>query len=1112
MTRLGNAPKGVYSDDGQALMGLVGPDGSTFPLISGDGLILVPNSISAAASNSAAIQAALNKGGLIEILTPGVYYVAPPHIQPSDCLVYLGPGVELKQVPGSVFQSFFTNQRYTPVLTTIKSITFSLLPVTVAEGAFNFSFQGSSQMARASVTTATAHGLSAGDPVIIDGDIQFQANGGHIVEQVISSTNFTYLLAAQSAIATPLNTASIPQASLTGTIAGNILTVTSITGAIVQGQALVNNSTLTGAIAGQWANGVTNGVIIQAAITGFSLSACSFYGYVMTVTGVSGGTLAVGQTIKGTGIAPSTIITQLGTGTGGNGTYIVSTNTGTVTVNTQANSGATSIILNNASNIACGQLVTGTNIAANTTITNIVGNTIYLNNAITGNVLANATLTVGNSGTSGTVYGGIGTYYISGQNTNPTFPISSCSFSSNVMTVNTINAGNPPLAAGQVLSGTNITAGTSIVAQLTGSAGSTGTYQVSTTTCTATSCTVNPGPSPNSTSFTTNGGLGGSFNASASGTTLTYSSSPAGNYFDLIGLTVVGAGIPAGTTIVSGTGPYTLSANVGTISAEAMTFNLSLIGIGSTIEVSKCDKNIGVFGPGRLNGNYIEGNMLPTANNQAGGTYLDHGITYNNIMHPFVGGGDNCSLTIDDCSQYCVMIGMAVAPKAIGLFSNFTRKDGVHFMGPIYGHPIIKDIEGSFGDDVAIFENCPNYSYAPLLAPNWGGNFYEGGTIENIRVTFGGNSGIAVLYPSQSAGGGNYPVGSSAFRMFGRFNIKNVGHKYPYGYGASDSAFAVGPYCSDQGFVDVVNVDGAVGNIAAGNTSAGNIFVSDMSIKNWTSFPVADSIGSFWDYVTIDRLDIEANISASSAGTANFPIYLNSNNVTIRELILSGRFDCKSNNGLTVLWPNSVGGGPNIGLLTYKDIIMIGDVQLLYQIASFSNTPEITLDGINGQGLAPGSNILGFGGSTPMNIMARDINTANAGITCFNFGTNFVNLDFENVKTGGKALFGTGITNLTLVNPTPYLPTQRFTPASGTTVALINLAGCQRVILAPTGAFTLALPANPINGEVIELSFATGGYAVTQSGGTLQGLAGSPAANFGGKWVYSSADSTWLQY
>jgi hypothetical protein len=43
----------------------------------------------------------------------------------------------------------------------------------------------------------------------------------------------------------------------------------------------------------------------------------------LTVSAVSSGTVAVGQTIIGTGIMAGTIITALGTGSGGTGTYTV---------------------------------------------------------------------------------------------------------------------------------------------------------------------------------------------------------------------------------------------------------------------------------------------------------------------------------------------------------------------------------------------------------------------------------------------------------------------------------------------------------------------------------------------------------------------------------------------------------------------------------------------------------------------------------------------------------------------------------------------------------------------------------------------------------------------
>jgi len=50
----------------------------------------------------------------------------------------------------------------------------------------------------------------------------------------------------------------------------------------------------------------------------------SIAGTTLSVSAVTSGTLAVGQTVVGAGVAQSTLITDLGTGTGGIGTYVVS--------------------------------------------------------------------------------------------------------------------------------------------------------------------------------------------------------------------------------------------------------------------------------------------------------------------------------------------------------------------------------------------------------------------------------------------------------------------------------------------------------------------------------------------------------------------------------------------------------------------------------------------------------------------------------------------------------------------------------------------------------------------------------------------------------------------
>jgi hypothetical protein len=58
-------------------------------------------------------------------------------------------------------------------------------------------------------------------------------------------------------------------------------------------------------------------------------TACSFTGSItattLTVSAVASGALAVGQLITGTGVAPATFITALGSGTGGTGTYTLGT-------------------------------------------------------------------------------------------------------------------------------------------------------------------------------------------------------------------------------------------------------------------------------------------------------------------------------------------------------------------------------------------------------------------------------------------------------------------------------------------------------------------------------------------------------------------------------------------------------------------------------------------------------------------------------------------------------------------------------------------------------------------------------------------------------------------
>jgi hypothetical protein len=125
-------------------------------------------------------------------------------------------------------------------------------------------------------------------------------------------------------------------AVFTGSISGTTLTVSSVTnGALAVGQVLFGVNVLqetvitalgtgsggagtytinlTQAVSSEQMNSATAGAVITGSISTTTL----------TVSAVSSGTLAVGMTIQGAGVTANTIITALGTGTGGAGTYTV---------------------------------------------------------------------------------------------------------------------------------------------------------------------------------------------------------------------------------------------------------------------------------------------------------------------------------------------------------------------------------------------------------------------------------------------------------------------------------------------------------------------------------------------------------------------------------------------------------------------------------------------------------------------------------------------------------------------------------------------------------------------------------------------------------------------
>lgn len=121
----------------------------------------------------------------------------------------------------------------------------------------------------------------------------------------------------------------------------------------------------------------------------------SISGTTLTVTSVSSGTITANQGLTGVGITAETVITVLGTGTGGTGTY---------TINTSQTVSARSM-----SSTTVGAKFTATVAGTTMTVSAVASGTIYLGQTIQGSgVTAGTIVTAFGTGTGGT-----GTYTIS---------------------------------------------------------------------------------------------------------------------------------------------------------------------------------------------------------------------------------------------------------------------------------------------------------------------------------------------------------------------------------------------------------------------------------------------------------------------------------------------------------------------------------------------------------------------------------------------------------------------------------------------------------------------------------------------------------------------------
>jgi hypothetical protein len=277
------------------------------------------------------------------------------------------------------------------------------------------------------------------------------------------STAATLLQTGLNSTLTASVTGSIAVNAFTGAIAGNTLTVSAVaTGTVALGQTITGTGVAAGTIItalGTGTGGTGTYTVSQTQTAGST--SLSGSGGTLTVTAVASGTLALGQVVTGSGVSANTTITALLTGTGGNGTYLVSVSQTAVSTSLVAAIGGAAftgaIAANSFTGAISGTILT---VSAVSTGSLAVGQTVY-----GAAVLAGTIITALGSGTGGT-----GTYTIS---QSQTISSESMTTSGSTLTVSAVASGT--IGVGQTIAGTGIVAGTQIIGLGTG-IGGTGTY------------------------------------------------------------------------------------------------------------------------------------------------------------------------------------------------------------------------------------------------------------------------------------------------------------------------------------------------------------------------------------------------------------------------------------------------------------------------------------------------------------------------------------------------------------------------------------------------------------------------------------------------------------
>lgn len=226
-------------------------------------------------------------------------------------------------------------------------------------------------------------------------------------------TAFTGVIAANVAVA------RIDPVTGTAAIAGTTMTVSATThggyaaGQTITGIGVVSNTKIVSQLTGGTAGGTGTYQVSVAQTVGSTAISAPGAG-VMTVSGITTGTLAVGQTLTGSGVTASTAIVTALTGTGGVGTYAVSpSQTVAPSTTITANGGTLTVSAISAGSVGVGDIVVGSGVTAGNRVTAPLtgtgGNGTYL--VSVGDIVGSEAMTI-SGGNVAVTYDSVSTAFI----------------------------------------------------------------------------------------------------------------------------------------------------------------------------------------------------------------------------------------------------------------------------------------------------------------------------------------------------------------------------------------------------------------------------------------------------------------------------------------------------------------------------------------------------------------------------------------------------------------------------------------------------------------------------------------------------------------------------